>query len=197
MFRIFFSFFYKLSFEIKQTEVPFSSTGVFSKRRKEDLMRSKQHRKPWTDFVALSTISQCWGPERASSLLPLPLLGSAWQLSPLKRRVLGVWEDVSIRQAERLHREEMSQELWPGGDEEHRAVCMPSETCSLCLRPSLPMWSLEKLVMGDQVCVWQHGTFCFHSICQYLHHSFMSSSFLLLFSHEWISGKISEWFRVK
>jgi hypothetical protein len=49
--------FYKLPFEINQTEVPFTSMGFFSKKRKEDFISSKQPRKPFIDFLAFSATS--------------------------------------------------------------------------------------------------------------------------------------------
>lgn len=52
-------FFYKLLFEINQTEVPFTSMGVFSKKRKEDFISSEQPLRPFTNFLAFSAISQC------------------------------------------------------------------------------------------------------------------------------------------
>lgn len=54
-----FFFFYKPPFEINQTEIPFTSMGVFSKRRKEDFISSKQPGRPFIDFLAFSAISQC------------------------------------------------------------------------------------------------------------------------------------------
>ena len=51
-------FFYKSPFEINETEVPFTAMGVFSKRRKEDLISSKQPQRPFIDFLACSVISQ-------------------------------------------------------------------------------------------------------------------------------------------
>lgn len=51
-------FFLQTPFEINQTEVPFTSMGVFSKRRKEDFISSEQPQRPFIDFLEFPFLSQ-------------------------------------------------------------------------------------------------------------------------------------------
>lgn len=89
--------------------------GVFSKRRKEDFIRSKRHRKPFIDFLELSATSQRRDPEW---LLTIASLAA----EPSEVLAFGIWEEVSIRQVQRLHREGTRQEL-AVKRQELRAVC--------------------------------------------------------------------------
>lgn len=122
----YFFFSTSLPFEINQTEIPFTSMGVFSKGRKKDFISSKRPGRPFIDFLAFSAISVLKALSVASHYRHCPSGALAWQLSSLKLIAFGVWEEVAIRHCHSPCRKRDEPEPWRWGDEAHRAIFIPS-----------------------------------------------------------------------
>lgn len=112
--------------------------GVFSKRRKEDFISSKQPWRPFTDWLASPAISQCWGPGCGSSLSSLCLWGSsrAAELSEARRLwSMGRGHQIGSQAVQKTD----EPELWRwGGDEVHKAIFIPLNRTSC---PNAPLAS--------------------------------------------------------